>query len=159
LSKRRLFSKELLLLRGACGNNLKGLNLNIPLKRLIAVTGVSGSGKSSLVVETLYRGLARHFRIGNEQPLQFHGLEGEENLKGVRLIDQSPIGKSPRSNPATYLKIFDHIRKIFAQPKKKRRHMDMSLDSFPLMLREEDARHARAADISLWRCFFSRTFI
>ena len=117
LSKRRLFSKELLLLRGACGNNLKGLNLNIPLKRLIAVTGVSGSGKSSLVVETLYRGLARHFRIGNEQPLQFHGLEGEENLKGVRLIDQSPIGKSPRSNPATYLKVFDHIRKIFAQQK------------------------------------------
>jgi len=117
LSKRRSFSGDLLMLSGASGNNLRGLDLNIPLKRLIAVTGVSGSGKSSLVVETLYRGLARHFRIGNEQPLPFHGLTGEEYLKGVRLIDQSPIGKSPRSNPATYLKIFDHIRKIFAQQK------------------------------------------
>ncbi len=63
------------MLSGASGNNLRGLDLNIPLKRLIAVTGVSGSGKSSLVVETLYRGLARHFRVGNEQPLPFHGLE------------------------------------------------------------------------------------
>ena len=121
-SKRRLFSGDVLLLCGASGNNLRSLNLNIPLKRLIAITGVSGSGKSSLVVETLYRGLARHFRIGNEQPLPFQGLKGEEHLQGVRLIDQSPIGKSPRSNPATYLKIFDHIRKIFAQQKEAKAH-------------------------------------
>ena len=121
-SKRRLFSGDVLMLGGASGNNLRGLDLNIPLKRLIAITGVSGSGKSSLIVETLYRGLARHFRTGNEQPLPFHGLKGEEHLKGVRLIDQSPIGKSPRSNPATYLKIFDHIRKIFAQQKEAKAH-------------------------------------
>lgn len=121
-SKRRLFSGDVLMLCGASGNNLRDLNLNIPLKRLIAITGVSGSGKSSLAVETLYRGLARHFRIGNEQPLPFHGLKGVEHLRGVRLIDQSPIGKSPRSNPATYLKVFDHIRKIFAQQKEARAH-------------------------------------
>ncbi len=122
LSKRRLFSGDMLMLCNASGNNLRNLNLNIPLKRLIAITGVSGSGKSSLVVETLYRGLARHFRIGNEQPLPFHGLKGVEHLQGVRLIDQSPIGKSPRSNPATYLKVFDHIRKIFAQQKEAKAH-------------------------------------
>ena len=121
-SRRRCFSGDELQLSGASGNNLKGLDLNIPLKRLIAVTGVSGSGKSSLIVETLYRGLARHFRIGNEQPLSFTDLKGEEHLQGVRLIDQSPIGKSPRSNPATYLKIFDHIRKIFAQQKEAKAH-------------------------------------
>ncbi|MBI5076022.1 MAG: excinuclease ABC subunit UvrA [Nitrospirae bacterium] len=121
-SKRRSFSGDLLMLCNASGNNLKGLDLNIPLKRLIAVTGVSGSGKSSLVVETLYRGLARHFRIGNEQPLPYDELRGAEQLKGIRLIDQSPIGKSPRSNPATYLKVFDHIRKIFAQQKEAKAH-------------------------------------
>ncbi|MBI5632390.1 MAG: excinuclease ABC subunit UvrA [Nitrospirae bacterium] len=121
-SKRRLFSGDVLMLSNASGNNLRGVDLNIPLKRLIAVTGVSGSGKSSLIVETLYRGLARHFRIGNDQPLPFHGLKGEGQLKGVKLIDQSPIGKSPRSNPATYLKVFDHIRKIFAQQKEAKAH-------------------------------------
>ncbi|MBI5847552.1 MAG: excinuclease ABC subunit UvrA [Nitrospirae bacterium] len=121
-SKRRFFSGDELLLSGASGNNLKGLDLNIPLKRLIAITGVSGSGKSSLVVETLYRGIARHFKVGNEQPLPYHGLKGQEHLKGVKLIDQSPIGKSPRSNPATYLKVFDHIRKLFAQQKEAKAH-------------------------------------
>ncbi len=121
-SKRRSFSGDTIELIGASGNNLRGADLNIPLKRLTAVTGVSGSGKSSLIVETLYRGLARHFRIGNEQPLPFHALQGEEHLKGVRLIDQSPIGKSPRSNPATYLKVFDYIRKIFAQQKEAKAH-------------------------------------
>ncbi len=122
LSRQRVFSGEQLTLGGACGNNLRSLDLTIPLKRMVAVTGVSGSGKSSLVVETLYRGLARHFRTGNEQPLPFNSLTGQELLDGVRLIDQSPIGRSPRSNPATYLKVFDHIRKIFAQQREAKAH-------------------------------------
>ncbi len=113
-SKRRAFSGGELLLRGAKGNNLKDVNLSLPLKRLTAVTGVSGSGKSSLVVETLYRALGSHFKTVLEPPLAFDTLEGEKNIKGVRLIDQTPIGRSPRSNPVTYLKVFDHIRKIFA---------------------------------------------
>ncbi len=118
--KRRSFSGEELLLQGAKGNNLKGLDFGVPLKRMTVVTGVSGSGKSTLVVETLYRAVARHFKAGAEQPLPFTGLQGEQFLKGVRLIDQSPIGRSPRSNPVTYLKIFDHIRRIFADQREAR---------------------------------------
>jgi len=118
--KRRSYSGEELLLQGARGNNLKGVDFGVPLKRMTAVTGVSGSGKSTLVVETLYRAVARHCKAGAEQPLPFTGLQGEHFLKGVRLIDQSPIGRSPRSNPVTYLKIFDHIRKILADQKEAR---------------------------------------
>ncbi len=115
--KRRGFSGEMLTLSGAAGNNLRAVRLSVPLHRLIAVTGVSGSGKSSLVVKTLYNALARKFRTGSEPPLPYERLEGDEHLKGVKLIDQSPIGRSPRSNPVTYLKIFDHIRKLFSGQK------------------------------------------
>jgi excinuclease ABC subunit A len=118
--KRRSFSGETLSLQGARGNNLRGVDLSIPLKRMTVVTGVSGSGKSSLVVETLYRAVARHFKTGLDQPLLFRRLKGERFLKGIKLIDQTPIGRSPRSNPVTYLKIFDHIRKLFADQKEAR---------------------------------------
>ena len=104
-----------LVLKGAKGHNLKDITLRIPLGSLIAVTGVSGSGKSSLVVETLYRALARHFKQSFEPPLPYDDVSGIEFLKGVKLIDQSPIGKSPRSNPVTYLKIFDLIRKLYSE--------------------------------------------
>lgn len=113
-SKKREYPGAMLTLYGAAGNNLKGVKFSVPLKRLTAVTGVSGSGKSSLVVETLYRALAKKFMTGNEPPLPYEKLEGDEHLKGAKLIDQSPIGRSPRSNPVTYLKIFDHIRKLFS---------------------------------------------
>ncbi len=99
---------------GAAGNNLKNVDFTVPLNRLVAVTGVSGSGKSSLVVETLCRALSKQFRIVTERPLSYERLEGDRVLRGIKLIDQSPIGRSPRSNPVTYLKIFDHIRKLFA---------------------------------------------
>jgi len=102
-------------LKGASGHNLKGIDFKIPAGTLVSVTGVSGSGKSSLVVETLYRAVARHFRLSFEPPLPFDSLSGLEHLRGVRLIDQTPIGKSPRSNPATYLKIFDLIRRLFSE--------------------------------------------
>ncbi len=111
-----------LILRGASGNNLKSINIKIPLETLTAVTGVSGSGKSSLVVETLYLALARHFRVEPEHPLPYKKIDGIEKIKGVRLIDQTPIGKTPRSNPLTYLKIFDPIRKLFSRQPEAKAH-------------------------------------
>jgi excinuclease ABC subunit A len=118
----RITHRSLLSLYGASGNNLKNVTLKIPLKTLTVVTGVSGSGKSSLIVETLYLAMARHFRIEPEHPLPYKSIEGLEKIKVVRLIDQSPIGKTPRSNPLTYLKIFDPIRKLFAQQMEAKAH-------------------------------------
>ncbi len=102
-------------LYGASGNNLKSADIKVPLQTLTVVTGVSGSGKSSLIVETLYRALAREFKAGNEFPLPYKEMEGSQFLKSVKLISQTPIGRSPRSNPVTYLKIFDSIRKVFSE--------------------------------------------
>src|SRR4030042_346637 len=113
--KKRNSTGRKVLLYGDTGNNLKSVGLNIPLQTLITVTGVSGSGKSSLVVETLYRVLASEFKIEHGFPLPYKKIEGIQNLKGVKLIDQTPIGRSPRSNPVTYLKIFDVIRKLFSE--------------------------------------------
>ena len=118
--KQKKIFREKLTLYGARGNNLKSVDFSIPLRGLSVVTGVSGSGKSSLVVDTLYAALSKKFRTNNEAILPFDRLEGEESLAGVRLIDQSPIGKSPRSNPVTYLKVFDHIRKLFADQREAR---------------------------------------
>jgi excinuclease ABC subunit A len=101
-------------LTGARGNNLKNVSINIPLGALTVVSGVSGSGKSTLVVDTLYNALARHFKQGENHPLEHASIEGIQHVKAVKLVDQSPIGRSPRSNPATYLKFFDPIRKIFS---------------------------------------------
>ena len=107
-------------LSGAKGHNLKDINLKIPLGALTVVSGVSGSGKSSLIVETLYRALAGRLRLQAELPLPFAAMRGAEAVRGVKLIDQAPIGKTPRSNPVTYLKIFDQIRKLYAaQPEAK----------------------------------------
>jgi excinuclease ABC subunit A len=113
--KRRNGAGRKLLLYDATGNNLKSVDLKIPLQTLVTVTGVSGSGKSSLILETLYRGLAREFKIGHDLPLPYKKIEGKQYLKGVKLIDQTPIGRSPRSNPVTYLKIFDVMRKLFSE--------------------------------------------
>ncbi len=111
-----------LTLSGASGNNLKNVTLRVPLESLTVVSGVSGSGKSSLIVETLHHALARHFRLEPQQPLPYKKIMGVENIKGVRLIDQSPIGKTPRSNPLTYLKMFDPVRKIFSRQLEARAH-------------------------------------
>jgi excinuclease ABC subunit A len=113
--KRRSGTGNKLFLYAAEGNNLKSVNLEIPIQTLTTVTGVSGSGKSSLIVETLYRALAREFKTEQDLPLSYGKIEGIQYLKGVNLISQAPIGRSPRSNPATYLKIFDLIRKIFSE--------------------------------------------
>lgn len=110
----RLTNGAKIRLSGASGNNLKHIDLEIPLRTFTSVTGVSGSGKSSLVVETLYRALAREFNEEYGLSLPYEKLEGVKCLKGVKLISQMPIGRSPRSNPVTYLKIFDLIRKLFS---------------------------------------------
>ncbi|MCL0083175.1 excinuclease ABC subunit UvrA [Thermodesulfovibrionales bacterium] len=111
-----------LTLCGATGNNLKNINLTIPLRTLTVITGVSGSGKSSLVVDTFYLALARHFRTGQRHPLPYKEIDGLEKIKGIRLIDQTPIGKTSRSNLVTYLKIFDSIRSLFAKQPEARAH-------------------------------------
>ncbi len=104
-----------IVLYGAVGNNLKSVDIKIPLHTLTTVTGVSGSGKSSLIVETLYYAIAREMKEEFELPLPYKKIDGLQFLKGIKLISQAPIGRSPRSNPATYLKVFDHIRKLFSE--------------------------------------------
>jgi excinuclease ABC subunit A len=103
-----------LVLRGVATHNLRNLDCRIPLGVLTCVTGVSGSGKSSLVVDTLYKHLALALGMKADQPGSIAGMEGHESIERVTAIDQSPIGRTPRSNPATYTKIFDEIRNIFA---------------------------------------------
>jgi excinuclease ABC subunit A len=111
---RRKEQRKFLEIRSASENNLKGIDVRIPLRTLTCVTGVSGSGKSTLVQDTLYRALALRFALGSGKPGKYGELAGLEHIKGVRLIDQEPIGKTPRSNPVTYVKAFDLIRKFFA---------------------------------------------
>jgi excinuclease ABC subunit A len=103
-----------LVLTGAREHNLKDVTLRVPLGTLTVVTGVSGSGKSTLVHDTLYRAAARAFKTEFLVPGAYTALLGLEYLKGVRLIDQEPIGRTPRSNPITYVKAFDEIRKLYA---------------------------------------------
>jgi len=111
---RRKGSGRWLNLTGAREHNLKNISLKIPLHTLVCITGVSGSGKSTLLHDTLYLALARVFRLKFEKMGKFDRLYGVEFLRGVKMIDQKPIGRTPRSNPITYIKVFDEIRKIFA---------------------------------------------
>jgi excinuclease ABC subunit A len=110
----RRVGRRHLVLSGAREHNLKSVGLRVPLGTLTVVTGVSGSGKSTLVHDTLYRAVARAFKSGFAPPGAHDELRGLEYLKGVRLIDQEPIGRTPRSNPVTYVKAFDEIRKVYA---------------------------------------------
>jgi excinuclease ABC subunit A len=104
-------------LEGATGNNLQDVAVEIPLGKLVCVTGVSGSGKSSLVIDTLAAALARDINGAARRPLPFRSLTGIGRLKRLVEIDQSPIGRTPRSNPATYTGVFDEFRKVFAATK------------------------------------------
>jgi excinuclease ABC subunit A len=112
---RRRGNKHVLSLLGARGHNLKDIDLKIPLGKFVCVTGVSGSGKSSLINHTLYPILSREFYSSMVKPLTFRSTEGLIYLDKVVSIDQSPIGKTPRSNPATYTGLFTHIRDLFSQ--------------------------------------------
>lgn len=105
---------EYLILKGASGNNLKNVELKIPLGKFICVTGVSGSGKSTLINQTLYPVLSKHFYHSEKMPLPYDTIEGLKNIDKVIEIDQSPIGRTPRSNPATYTGVFTEIRNLFS---------------------------------------------
>ncbi|MDZ7725771.1 MAG: excinuclease ABC subunit UvrA [candidate division KSB1 bacterium] len=113
--KRRPGTGHSFCLCGATGNNLKNLDVSISLGKFICVTGVSGSGKSTLINETLYRILAKHFYRSRQSPLGYSHIEGMQHVDKVIDIDQSPIGRTPRSNPATYTGVFTPIRDLFSQ--------------------------------------------
>ncbi len=114
-ARRRHGNGKLLSLRGAQGNNLQKIDIDIPCAVFTCVTGVSGSGKSTLINETIYRVMAQHFWNSKRPPLEYKKVKGLEYFDKVIDIDQSPIGRTPRSNPATYTGTFTHIRDLFAQ--------------------------------------------
>lgn len=111
--KRRTGNGKSLWLRGARGNNLKNVDVEFPLGRLICVTGVSGSGKSTLINDTLQPALSQHFYRSLQEPLPYDSIEGLEYIDKVVNVDQSPLGRTPRSNPATYTGVFSDIRNLF----------------------------------------------
>lgn len=113
--KRRRGNGKFLIIRGATGNNLKNITVTFPLGMFICVTGVSGSGKSSLINHTLHPALARKYHNSGRTPLPYGDIPGTENIDKVIEVNQAPIGKTPRSNPATYTGVFTDIRNLFAQ--------------------------------------------
>jgi len=130
-AERRAGNKKTLTILDASGNNLKNIDIKIPLGKLICVTGVSGSGKSTLIIDTLAKALSAHFYRSKELPAPHKGIKGLENIDKVISIDQSPIGKTPRSNPATYTGVFTAIRDLFTEvPEAKMKGYDAGKFSF-----------------------------
>ena len=117
---RRTPNGKHIIIRGAAENNLKNLDVDFPLGVFVCVTGVSGSGKSTLVNEILYKGIAQRLYRTRAKPGKHKDIEGIENIDKIIDIDQSPIGRTPRSNPATYTGVFDHIRDLFAATQESR---------------------------------------
>ena len=118
--RHRADPKRVLTIAGATGNNLKGVTLKLPVGLFVCVTGVSGSGKSTLINDTLYHAVARHLYGSAAEPASFEEIHGLEFYDKVINVDQSPIGRTPRSNPATYTGLFTPIRELFAQVKEAR---------------------------------------
>jgi excinuclease ABC subunit A len=124
-------NNKFITIKGATANNLKNIEGKIPLGKFVAVSGVSGSGKSTLIIDILSRALAKHFFRAKEQPAEHKSIIGLENLDKVVTVDQSPIGRTPRSNPATYTGVFTYIRDLFTQiPEAKMRGFDAGKFSF-----------------------------
>ena len=119
---RRSSNGSFLTIQGARQHNLKDLTVRIPLGVLVCITGVSGSGKSTLVQDVLYAGLKKLRGEWKDKVGEFDSIEGEEQLSEILLVDQAPIGRTPRSNPVTYIKVFDQIRKIFSSQREARSH-------------------------------------
>jgi len=129
--ERRPGNGEFITVRGAAENNLKQVDVDIPLGKLVCVTGVSGSGKSTLVVEILYKRLAQIINGSRERPSTHEVIEGVKHIDKIINIDQSPIGRTPRSNPGTYTKMFDAIRSLFSElPESKIRGYSQGRFSF-----------------------------
>lgn len=114
-AERRKGNGKFISIKGAKGNNLKNVDVDIPLGELVIVTGVSGSGKSTLINDTLQPYLSKHFYGSLREPLEFDSIEGVENIDKIVSVDQSPLGRTPRSNPATYTDVFTDIRKLFVE--------------------------------------------
>lgn len=118
---RRTIEGQSLVLKGASGRNLKNINVEIPLGKFVCVTGVSGSGKSTLIMDTLHQAMRQFFGLKiEEKPEPYKLLQGIDDISNIIAIDQTPIGRTPKSNPATYTKAFDHIRDLFAQTQEAR---------------------------------------
>ncbi len=129
--KRRVGNGMLLVVVGAQANNLKNIDITIPLGRLVCITGVSGSGKSTLMVDVLYKSLAHTLNRARTNPGKHEEIRGTEYLDKVISIDQSPIGRTPRSNPGTYTGVWDEVRKLFAElPESKMRGYRVGRFSF-----------------------------
>jgi len=130
-NERREGNGKSITIRNARGHNLKNVDVEVPLGKFICVTGVSGSGKSSLINQTLEPILSSYFFRSKSVPLPYDSIEGIDNVDKVISIDQSPIGRTPRSNPGTYTKVFDHIRSLFSElPESKIRGYDQGRFSF-----------------------------
>ncbi len=114
-AEKPIVTERFITLNGCTGNNLKNVSVRIPLGQMVCVTGVSGSGKSSLINQTLYPILSQRFYRSKQAPLPYESIEGVEHIDKVINVDQSPIGRTPRSNPATYTNVFNDIRELFAQ--------------------------------------------
>lgn len=129
--RRKALKDNFLILKGATGHNLKNVDLKLPLGVMICVTGVSGSGKSTLINETLSPILCKKFYRSVKEPLPYASIEGLDKIDKIIEIDQAPIGRTPRSNPATYTKVFDDIRKLFGElPESKIRNYKSGRFSF-----------------------------
>ena len=130
-TRRKPLEGNILIIKGASGHNLKNVDFELPLGVMVCVTGVSGSGKSTLINETLSPILSQKFYRSVKEPLPYDSIEGLENLDKIIQIDQAPIGRTPRSNPATYTKVFDDIRKLYGElPESKIRNYKAGRFSF-----------------------------
>jgi len=144
---------RMLKLIGARGNNLKNVTAEIPLGTFTCITGVSGGGKSTLIIDTLYRAVARRLNGAFEQPAPFDRIEGLEHLDKVIDIDQSPIGRTPRSNPATYTGAFTPIREWYAELPEAN-HAVINRVGSPSMSKADGVKPAKAMVSSRSRCIF-----